>query len=219
MKLKKWAWTLFPCCGFLGGLLVIHSTSGKFEQRRAKLSKAEPTWNELVDKSLAATEDKSRVLTPESAEVDATLSENTESTPSDETVSADRKPSRGIASQPPPQTITNGKAKFTLQGNEIINIEKNNKLPERQRLLVTNVSTGKKAYLSGEIVIATKEISKLPVDFDGISLQVTRELGNNKYIISVTPPTEVPKALDRMKTAMRLESLKVDVVDREIKPR
>lgn len=191
---KKWKWIIVPTLGFAFGVFVIHVTREKFAREHAIKNSPERNWSQLLDQSLGRANVKTRTA-------------------------VEKIQSRGLASEGSSFTLSNGKSRFTLKGNQIINIEKNKEKPEQPRLAVANVQTGKQAFLSGEIILQTEEISKLPTDFDGITTSVARDLGNHKYIVTVNPPTEVPKALEKLKAEMVIESLKVDVVDREIQPR
>ncbi|MEY4615205.1 MAG: hypothetical protein RJB66_165 [Pseudomonadota bacterium] len=195
MKAKKfkWKWIIIPTMGFAFGMFVIHITREKFARENALKNSPEKNWSQLLDQTLS---NQNKVRT-----------------------AVEQSQARGIASESQTINFTNGKSRFVLKGNEIINIEKDKNKPEQPRLAVANISTGKKAFISGEIILETQEISRLPNDFDGTTLSVSRELGNNKYIVTVNPPTDVPKAVDKLRAEMAIESLKVDVVDREIQPR
>lgn len=151
-------------------------------------------WNELAKKSISSASHKKRNLAP--------------------SITNSRKPS----SETPELILNNGKGRFILQG-QIVNIEKNAGRPPRNRLVATKLESGKQGYLSGEIILGTADKIKnqLPLTYEGVEIKLMRQLPGNKYLLLVTPATEVPKALEHIRAIFTINSLKVDIVDREIK--
>lgn len=126
---------------------------------------------------------------------------------------------RGPASEKDGRIIKHGKMAFAVDETQIVNIEKVKGARQIPRVQVKNLGTGKPAYLSGEIIIKTTDISRLPSAIDGAKLVLVKDLGQQKYIISVQPPTEVVGVYDKLKDSLGAESVEFDIVEREIQPR
>lgn len=163
--------------------------------REARLNlKDERVWKGLIAKTLQSSKDQRRLILPNTAQ-------------------------RGLASEEAPLIISNGKRQYQITKGSIINIEKNKDKTPQNRLFATNAGLGKTAVLSGEIVVVTEQIENIPGELEGITFERTRRLGKNRYLLTISPPTEIQRALSIIQETAHPETLTVDVVDREIVPR
>ena len=151
-------------------------------------------WSDLAKSSLNSSNSKKRNVIP--------------------TIGSSRKPSSDSSEL----IIKNEKGRFIIQG-QIINIEKKSDRPRRNRLAALRLESGKLGYLSGEIVLSTSDIvaNRFPLSFDGIEIKLVRMLSKNTYLLSANPATEVLKAQEYLKSEFKIDFLKLDIVDREIK--
>jgi hypothetical protein len=151
-------------------------------------------WSDLAKSSLNSSNSKKRNVIP--------------------TIGSSRKPSSDSSEL----IIKNEKGRFIIQG-QIINIEKKSDRPRRNRLAALRLESGKLGYLSGEIVLSTSDIvaNRFPLSFDGIEIKLVRMLSKNTYLLSANPATEVLKAQEYLKSQFKIDFLKLDIVDREIK--
>jgi len=151
-------------------------------------------WSDLAKSSLNSSNSKKRNVIP--------------------TIGSSRKPSSDSSEL----IIKNEKGRFIIQG-QIINIEKKSDRPRRNRLAALRLESGKLGYLSGEIVLSTSDIvaNHFPLSFDGIEIKLVRMLSKNTYLLSANPATEVLKAQEYLKSEFKIDFLKLDIVDREIK--
>lgn len=150
-------------------------------------------WNEKIRQALLHTDQKPRLTAPSTSP-------------------------RNLASEGEGRPFKNARGNYRLKNNEVVNLEKRSGAPARHKLLVTNEETGEDAYLSGEVIITTTEIDRLPKSQQGLRFTMLRELGPNRYLIGIEPAVELEKGLDILERQLKLEDWEVDVVDRKILP-